>query len=224
MTDLRRISIPGLPAISEEGQRILTERAAERERLDARDEASRVARWVDSMTACIPSMCQAPVDELLARVKSQAAIAATRRAQGGSGIVWTGPSGSGKTTLACVALRETAERVARCSTRGDRRPTHMFLRAAELAVASKQQALGEGTPELVKRATSAGLLVIDELGSEMRSPHWRDVEDVVFARYERGMPTWVTTWTTADDIADRYGEGFARRVFERAVIIDCGTK
>ncbi len=219
---MNRIAIPGLPPLSEEGQRLMAERAAERERLDARDEASRIARWLESMVACIPSMCQAPAEELFARVKSQQAVAATRRAQGGSGIVWVGPSGSGKTTLACAAMRETAERVAKCSQKGDRRPTHMFLRAAELAVASKQQALGEGTPEIVKRASSADLLVLDELGSEMRSPHWRDVEDVVFARYERAMPTWVTTWTTADDIAERYGEGFARRVFERATIIDCG--
>jgi DNA replication protein DnaC len=67
-------------------------------------------------------------------------------------------------------------------------------------------------------------LILDELGSEPRSAQWSDVDDVVFARYEADLTTWVTTWMAHDQMAAKYGDGFARRIFERVVLIDCGTE
>lgn len=218
-----------LPApISEEGRRILEERAIEAEKIREQQRRWKVESWTRMFCDCIPPkyrMAAFGSEELTARVTAKMAIAATQRALEASGIVWTGLSGSGKTSLACAAIRGRAEYEVSMAMhlRTTTRPTSMFLRASELAVASKHQSLGEGVPELVKQASGVDLLVLDELGSEPRSPHWTDVEDVVFARYERDLPTWYTTWTDADDIAKRYGDGFARRVFEKATVIDCGA-
>lgn len=208
----KRFSVPTEPP----------ERAALRLAWDADRTKTQRDRQIARMTACIPTGYAAArlgTESLRKRVRfSTTAIADTERALGESTIVWTGLSGSGKSSLACAAIRGRAEREADSEWARGR---FMFLRASELAVASKHQSLGEGTPELVRSAIDADLVVIDELGSEPRSPHWQDVEDVVFARYERALPTWFTTWTTLDDIASRYGDGFARRVFGQ-VNIDCG--
>jgi DNA replication protein DnaC len=228
------VSDPGkpmfrLPApISEEGRRILEQRAIEAEQYRAKAKQGRIDTWTRMFCDCIPPkyrMAAFGSEELAARVKSPMAIAATQRGLESTGIVWMGLSGSGKTSIACAAIRGRAvEEVSIAMHVGSNvRPTSMFVRASELAVASKHQSLGEGMPELVKQAISVDLLVIDELGSEPRSPHWTDVEDVVFARYEQDRATWYTTWTDADDITKRYGDGFARRVFEKSLVIDCGA-
>lgn len=221
MSELRRLEAALPFQISEEGRRILEQREAHR----VADEAARAIRRregrLQRMCACIPPRYEQAVigsSELGARVKSPQAIAATERAISAPGVVWTGLSGSGKSTLACAALRARAA----VEVTMDLPWSYMFVRAAELAVASKHTKLGEGIAELVSRASTADLLILDELGSEPRSAHWTDVEDVVFARYERNLPTWYTTWTDAEDIAKRYGDGFARRVFERAIVIECG--
>ena len=49
------------------------------------------------------------------------------------------------------------------------------------------------------------------------------VPDVLFERHAEGRPTWLTTAMTREAMAERYGDGLARRVYEGAKIIDCGV-
>jgi DNA replication protein DnaC len=217
-----QIWVAKVEPISAEGKRILEERAIAQHAHEMAKRSDRRNLRLQRATACIPARYSGARlwgPELCVRVRSQSAIEATQRSVSESVIVWTGLSGSGKSTLACAALRDRAA----FEVSDDRRPRFAFVRASELGSASKHQKLGDGVPELVRECIAADLLVIDELGSEPRSPHWTDVEDVVFARYERDLATWYTTWTTAEDIAKRYGDGFARRVFER-IVIDCGAR
>jgi hypothetical protein len=49
---------------------------------------------------------------------------------------------------------------------------------------------------------------------------------VIFEREAQGLATWFTTWTApgeGDAIAKLLGDGIARRVWERALIIDCAA-
>jgi hypothetical protein len=153
--------------------------------------------------------------ELRERVGREQAIAHGAAAIDSPGVLLEGPSGSGKTSLACALLRAW-------DARNPRRPG-VFVPAWSLGVARMQYALGEGEPPLVERAMSTALLVLDDLGCERNTPT-NAVPDVIFARALAQLPTWVTTWMTAEAIAERYGDGVARRVYEsgRVEVIGCG--
>jgi hypothetical protein len=51
-----------------------------------------------------------------------------------------------------------------------------------------------------------------------------DAMDVIAARADAQLPTWVTTWMTPQAISERYGDGIARRLYEagRVTVIACG--
>jgi DNA replication protein DnaC len=75
------------------------------------------------------------------------------------------------------------------------------------------------------------VLVLDELGSEAQG---RDVvRELVHERHASGRATIVTTWLGSADENDRkeacmaavremYGDGTARRLFERGLLIEIG--
>lgn len=196
-----------------------SEEAAQRAEVDARRvDAERRQLRVDAACAGLPALYSFALHHMaLARfVAREEAIAETERAfaKSAPALVWVGLSGSGKTTLACAAARHWAAQAG-----GGR---IVFARASELATASRYHALGEGQPERIKAAIGADLLILDELGEPLRAAQWSDVEDVVFARYEQNRPTWVTTWLSPDGIKTHYGDGFARRILQRATVIDCG--
>ncbi|MGH7189175.1 MAG: ATP-binding protein [Terriglobales bacterium] len=152
---------------------------------------------------------------LMSRVRSPIAIRDSVAASSAVAAVWTGGSGMGKSTLAAAAAREWA------TQRGGGRI--VWARAASLAVASRYHALGAGQPPALAEAERADLLVLDELGESQRTAQWDDVAEVLFSRYERGASTWITTWLSEDQMTNQYGDGFARRVFERAAIVRCGV-
>jgi hypothetical protein len=153
--------------------------------------------------------------ELRRRVAREGAIAEAEAHLRSPGLVLEGPSGSGKTSLACALLRAWEARHPR------RRA--IFAPAWKLGVARAQHGLGQGEAPEVELALTAGLCVIDDLGSE-RNTAMNAVPDVLFARALEGRPTWVTTWMTPEAVTQRYGDGIARRLFEagRAVVIACG--
>ena len=121
----------------------------------------------------------------------------------------------GKTSLACALLRAWEARYPR------RRA--VLVPAWKLGVARAQHGVGQGEAPEVEHAFTAGLCVIDDLGSE-RNTAMNAVPDVIFARALEGRPTWVTTWMTPEAVTQRYGDGIARRLFEagRAVVVACG--
>ena len=155
--------------------------------------------------------------ELRQRVARAQAIPEGEAALGAHGLLIAGPSGSGKTSLACALLRAW----------GARNPGRqgIFASARSLGVARAQHALGAGEAPEVVRACSADLLVLDDLGSERDTPT-NAVPDVIFTRAEAGRPMWVTTWMTPQAIAQRYGDGVARRLYEAGLvtIVACGKK
>ena len=167
-----------------------------------------------------PSFRWATLDapELRQRVARERAIAEAEAAlSSANGLLLFGPSGSGKTSLACALLQGWG------ASNGHRRG--VFVPAFRLGVARAQHGLGQGEAPLVERAMTTRLLVLDNLGSEGTS-HANAVPEVIHERALAGLPTWVTTWMTPKAVAERYGDGIARRLYEagRVVVIECGNE
>ena len=155
-------------------------------------------------------------DDLRQRVQRARAIDEGRTAaMAARSLLLSGPSGSGKTSLACALLRAWDA--------AHRRPRGVFMPAWRLGVARAQYGLGQGEAPEVERAMTTRLLLLDDLGSE-RNIATNAVPDVIFARALAGLPTWVTTWMTAAAVAQRYGDGVARRLHEAGQVtaIVCG--
>lgn len=126
-------------------------------------------------------------------------------------IVFVGAAGAGKTSLATAAFR----------TRFDKRSRGLvFAPAHELGVARIQHSAGHGEAHKVERAMNAKLLLLDDLGNE-RPTATNAVPDIILARHERNLPTWITTGVPRDDLAKLYGGGVMRRIFEGALVIEC---
>lgn len=121
-----------------------------------------------------------------------------RRILGAERVCFAGGAGAGKTTLACACLRERLD-------------GGLFMSAIALGLARAQARLGDGEPELVERAIAAPLLLLDDVGQEPKVST-NAVKDVVFARYDADLPTWVTTGLTSQELVALYGDGFLRRI------------
>lgn len=166
----------------------------------SRVDADRSAREV--ALASIPRRHQwarlsAPGFDLGPRVQGDAA-ALVARILGADRVCFVGGAGSGKTTLACACLRERLD-------------GGLFVSAISLGLARAQARLGDGEPALVERAIAAPLLLLDDVGQEPKVAS-SAVKDVIFARYDADLPTWVTTGLTSEELVALYGDGFVRRV------------
>lgn len=159
--------------------------------------------------------------ELAKRVKSASAITEAMKPITSDGAVLTGPAGFGKTSLSVAMLANwinpdhLADRDAMFAAR-----RLMFTTSFVLAKARSMARLGDEAGP-VACALEASLLVIDDLGAE---PEYKTsaIPEVIHERHQAGAPTIITTGFTPTDIATRYGDGIARRVFERATKIKCG--
>ena len=180
----------------------------------------RAARKLARLCAKIPPSFQWAElgTRLLAeRVPSAQAREASARSIQEPRIVWTGQSGSGKTSLAAALFRACAKRLVEMGVRAEFEP------AWRLAGARARHPLGEGEPDIVQAAFRSELLVLDDLGTDKAVPS-SPLEEIVFERHWNALATWVTTWMTTEQVSNRYGEGFARRIFQGALVIDCGGK
>ncbi len=126
-------------------------------------------------------------------------------------VVLVGPARAGKTSLAVAALRHVG-----ATAYGAR-----FCHAHRLGTARIQHGAGEGEATIVRRAIAAKLLLLDDVGNE-RQMATNAVPDVIFERHADDAPTWYTTAFEADAIAAKYGDGIARRMFERALVVRLG--
>ncbi len=133
-------------------------------------------------------------------------------------LAFVGPPGSGKTSLAIAMFRAVLE----ADKRNGWRSTHRYVSAHALAKARAGHPLGQGEAPLVASALASDLLIIDELGGE-DARHASAVAEVIYERHAEDRPTWVTTGVRADEatsrLAERYGGGIARRLFETATTI-----
>jgi DNA replication protein DnaC len=119
-------------------------------------------------------------------------------------IALLGISGIGKTTLGVALARAWVDENVRGAT---------FMTAFALASARAESRLGEEPAEL-RQAKRIGLLVLDDLGNEPLLPTSCVVE-TLFHRHDRQMPMIVTCAITRRAIAERYGMGAARRLFDK---------
>ncbi|HEY6459541.1 MAG TPA: ATP-binding protein, partial [Polyangiaceae bacterium] len=131
------------------------------------------------------------------------------------------PSGAGKTSLAVAMMRQHTDAASEAG---------MFVLATDLHNCKSRSKLGH-EPDLIAAAVNAPMLVLDDLGTEPLDRAGAVVE-VVFHRHAHDLPTVVTTWLGDDEtrenrgaaIANRYGDGFARRVVGDARVIHLGAK
>src|SRR5262249_926959 len=132
-------------------------------------------------------------------------------------ILFVGHSGKGKTHLAAAAIRSLVKHA-------DMVRMMAFVRCRSMGFARTRHPLGEGEPGAVLDAMNARFLVLDDLGQDPEPKRLlsNPIPDIVDARYEKGRTLWVTTFLSRQAISSRYGDGFARRVIEDAVIIQCG--
>lgn len=171
---------------------------------------------VQSTIATIPQRyAWAAFDEplLSSRVRPASAIAKAQAAVSAPSVVILGSAGTGKTSLACALLRATAESR---STRG------RFASAFALAKARQEHPLGNGEAPAIEKALSAKLLLLDELGAEFSRN--TAVQEVIHERHAEELPTIYTSGFDADELAKRYGDGIARRIFEGATVIRLGER
>lgn len=123
-------------------------------------------------------------------------------------VVFVGPAGSGKSSLACACLRR-------------RIPHGFWLSALRLGTARIQHSAGDGESALVERSMAAPLLLLDEVGGETKTAT-NAVRDVLFARHDADLPTWITTGFTSKQLAETYGDGALRRIIEEAYVVKLG--
>lgn len=120
----------------------------------------------------------------------------------GPAVLFLGAAGTGKTSFAIACLRETAG--------------PCCVSASALERARIEHRAGDGEAPLVKRALSARVLLIDDLGQDKAS-NVSAVEAVVLARHDANLTTWVTTGLTPEELESRYGAGVRRRLTEPGV-------
>jgi hypothetical protein len=173
-------------------------------------EAERDGRWAaaEKTFPARYAWAKAGAPELAQRVKVGDLDGVIARVLASSRAIFVGPSGAGKTSLAVACLRE-------------RLPDCMFVSALRLGTARIQSAAGQGEADLVERAVGARLLLIDELGGEAKTAT-NAVRDVVFARYDADLPTWVTTGFASGQLVETYGDGMLRRLTEGACLVKLG--
>jgi DNA replication protein DnaC len=156
----------------------------------------------------------------LARLVGPTAMEMARAADGSRSAVLVGPPGSGKTSLAVAMFRAVIERAA------DEQVhllSHRATSAHALAKARAFHPLGEGEAPAVLAALEADLLLLDELGGE-DSRYASAVTEVIYERHAQMRPTWITTGVDPKSVANRYGGGIARRVFEDATLLQLGGR
>ncbi|HMJ55718.1 MAG TPA: hypothetical protein VK540_26765 [Polyangiaceae bacterium] len=151
-------------------------------------------------------------------------------------IVLYGPAGAGKTCLARALWVEMAianvPRVrrdefiypARVADDDDDRiyVDALYCTTFDLAKSRREHRLGDGEAALVADAMSTRLLLLDELGAELGRGD-SVVEEVVFERHQNERQTIMCTPFRMTELADRYSDGIARRIFESATVITLGS-
>lgn len=153
---------------------------------------------------------------LQARVKLSAErIAKALESPPDGDLMLIGNTGAGKTSLAvamlCAGVRQNP----------GLRSQDRFAAAYALAGARARHPLGQGEAPEIKAAMKAPLLLLDDLGSE--ADDRRNVlTDIIFARHEGDLPTWVTSGFPPEHLMGRYGSALIRRLIENRKPVELG--
>lgn len=132
-----------------------------------------------------------------------------------------GPTGRGKSTAARAICERILTRADKGEFKGEdfaRAAKVRWTKARDLADAARRHKLGDGRSPEEREARAASILVIDELGFEVL------VDDVIPRlldhRYDKALPTIVTSGRKVAALAERYGEATVRRFTERATVVE----
>ena len=121
---------------------------------------------------------------------------------GATVVLVTGGTGAGKTSLGCYLLGVLLGLAPRAGS-------SRYMMARQIARADRESRLG-AEPPILAAARSAAVLVIDELGGEPSG--WDAIRDVIIDRHAAELPTILGSWRGPAGVAERYGDGVARRV------------
>lgn len=188
--------------------------------------------WLPRGLSTIPRAFAATTldEDWLSRLVGAATIARARKSLTAPCVAFTGPAGSGKTSLAVAMFRAALIADAPTAPRSwhfglfpsSFGAEHLYVSAFALAKARGNAPMGKEA-ELIDRALSAPLVVIDELGGE--DPRYASaVTEVIYERHAASLSTWITTGVGAKEIASRYGGGIARKALETATVFELGRK
>ena len=168
------------------------------------------------------ALAELPMSELLNRIGQRLRPLAEKLEYDHGGRLNCGPTGVGKTTALVAVFRSIAAGEMtldpECFSFNDglgAMDEPFWVRAADLPLARLSHGLGDGEAELVKDAKRASLLVMDDLGWESRRAGADDViSEVIAHRYDEGRVTWVTTGLRPEQVSEKYGDAFVRRICE----------
>lgn len=126
-------------------------------------------------------------------------------------LLMTGSPSGGKSVAATWAMR--------CAVEGGR--SAWMVRAVE---ESRQSLYSQEANDRVKRMRRVGMLVIDDMGTEMHGEVWKQtLDDVIDARYQSRLSTVMTSNLEAEVFAKRYGERIAERIRHDGMVVNAGN-
>lgn len=127
-----------------------------------------------------------------------------------------GPAGAGKTALSVARFADELERPLASKRWGY---SSRFVPCYAIGEAASTARLGQPKAVAVELARRAHLLLLDDLGTEPNiEPVKAELRLVLHERFDLGLSTIVTTGLTRPQVAERYGDGVARRLFEASVL------
>jgi DNA replication protein DnaC len=139
-------------------------------------------------------------------------------------VVFFGDPGVGKTLLAVALLRALAESTIETTSFDRDEDTRAIVRRFHFASAHRLGTAGvaiHGDYDAIRTAMRARVLLLDDLGAGSAIPS-NPIPDIIAERHAEDRTTWITTGLSAKEIVDRYGGGVARRVLERASLVEMG--
>jgi DNA replication protein DnaC len=154
--------------------------------------------------------CAKAVEKLLPRLTPKLRKAVNEHPT--ASALFLGPTGCGKSSAAMVMrflLKEPEEWV--------------WMKATALGASEKRHSLGDGEPPEVAQSKRARFLVIDDVGNERDTAPLAEVLD---HRYEKALPTIVTTGLPREGLVAHIGAAFVRRITEqfaghKVLVVDC---
>lgn len=138
------------------------------------------------------------------------------------GMLLCAPTGAGKSTAVLARIHRAYAYARKMAGEGrltvGHPPSIVWLNEQQLVEASWDN------HDRMQKARTAGLLIIDEVGFAGGDQAVRGktpaILDVMSARYDRSLPTVITSGMSVDDLARRYGLAVVRRMQNCADVLD----
>lgn len=135
-------------------------------------------------------------------------------------VLFFGRSRGGKTTLAVALLRALLEAKVAAHPFASEDDVKAIARQCRFVPARRLgfAATVPGDPLEIRRAMLAPVLLLDDLGKDADIKS-NPVPAIIGERHDEERVTWITTELSPIQIAERYGEGIARRICEKAFVL-----